>query len=343
MLGFAASLVSALLLVACEEEPEGPAVDNTPIVGLYEMPISRNNQGSEPQNALRLDISQTLMRLNGTKVLDLEGGEPADGQISDEHIVTRLREQIQAGTARERTALTVGAMLPYSTLVAVLNTLQSTNQHEVILAVRTVGNSPQAAWMPLTNWRVTPVEGEAEFEGRPPPWSAFTEHWREVYTACRAGESAGGRSSYVNCDGPHATSAEGGDLAVELWTRGQAMKVSFSQHLSEEATAEAEAEAAAEEAGPELIEGVQAAPPRPGEEIPPPPATAGVFTVRHQESVEDESSLSALVAPVCADVSCFATVVTDAGTHSMRVVSMIGAVFPNGTTAPQLRFQIPTR
>lgn len=329
VIALAASLVSAFVLVACgEEEPAGPEVDNTPIVGLFEMPISRNNQATEPQNALRLDISPTLMRLNGTKVLDLDNGRPAEGEVAD-HIVTKLRDQITGGAARERTALTIHASVPYSTLAQVLNTLQSTNMRQVAFAVRTLGESPQQGWMPLTNWRVAPTADDVEFEGRAPTWSAFTEHWREVYDACRAGR-------YIDCDGPYSSVAEGGDLGMELWTRGQGMKVTFRQANAPEP------EEGGGGGGPALIEGVGAPTPAPsGEEAEPPPATQGVFTVRHQEATQEESALSNMVAPVCADATCFATVVTDAGTASMRVLSMLGGVFPNGTQAPQLVFVLP--
>jgi len=79
----------------------------------------------------------------------------------------------------------------------------------------------------------------------------------------------------------------------------------------------------------------------PGEMEPEPPATMGAYNVRHQEATNEDSVLSNLVAPVCGDVTCQATVVTDASTPSMRVISMIGAVFPNGSHPPQLAFCIP--
>ena len=43
-----------------------------------------------------------------------------------------------------------------------------------------------------------------------------------------------------------------------------------------------------------------------------PPATEGAFNVRYQEAAAEQSALSALVAPVCADITCQATVETDA-------------------------------
>ena len=113
------------------------------------------------------------------------------------------------------------------------------------------------------------------------------------------------------------------------------MKVTFSQINAPEVTPTGN--------GPALIEGVGPALPRgvPGEMEPEPPATMGAYNVRHQEATNEDSALSNLVAPVCGDVTCQATVVTDASTPSMRVISMIGAAFPNGSHPPQLAFRIP--
>ncbi|MEC7520628.1 MAG: hypothetical protein VYE22_12215 [Myxococcota bacterium] len=323
-------LVSLTLVLGCGgEDSEEEPVDTTPIVGLYELPISRNNQGSEPSNAARIEISPTELRLNHRPVLELTSGRLPDGASAD-HIITALREQLQAQPARGSAALEVHANVPYLTLVDVLNTVHAAGLRQAHLAVRTLGESPSKSWMPLTNWRVIPHDQRpAEFASRALPWSAFTEHWREVYEACRAGQ-------YIDCDGPYANVAEGGDLGMELWTRGQGMKVTFRQ-----ANAPEEEESAGG-GGPQLIEGIAPAPAEPTEaEEEGEPATEGAFTVRHQEAVEPESALSALVQPVCGNQACQATVVADATGQSMRVISMIGAVFPNGFTAPELLFRLP--
>lgn len=330
----ASCLVAAGILVACGDEETAVEVDTTPIVGMMEIPISRSNQGTAPSNAARIEISPTELRLDHQKVLDLERGRPAESEVS-EHRITKLRERIQAGAARQRVALRVHANVPYVTLVDTLNTLWSANLREVFVSVRTPGAEPRDAWMPLGNWRVVPAPGPEDtigFEGRAPRWDDFVEQWRAVYDACRAGR-------YIDCDGPYATTAEGGELAMELWTRGQGMKVTFTRVAAPEDGAERGG------GGPSLIEGIGAPAPRqpePGEREPEPPATTGVFTVRHQEAtMESESALSNLVAPVCADVTCQVTVVTDATTPTMRVISMIGGAFPNGFNAPQLVFVIP--
>lgn len=323
------SLLAATAFAACGEETEEEPLDTTPIVGLYELPISRNNQGSEPSNAARIEISPTELRLNHRPVLELTSGRLPEGELAD-HVITKLRQELTAQPARGSAALEVHANVPYQTLVTTLNTVHAVGLREVHIAVRTLGESPSKGWMPLTNWRVIPNDQQpAEFSGRAVPWSAFTEHWREVYDACRAGQ-------YIDCDGPYASVAEGGDLGMTLWTRGQGMKVTFRQTNAPEPEAEGGG------GGPALIEGIAPAPAAPAEgEEEPDPATEGAFTVRHQESVDPESALSALVQPVCGNQGCQAVVEADATGQSMRVISMIGAVFPNGFTAPELAFRLP--
>ncbi len=323
-----AGLAGATLFVACggEEATEEP-VDTTDHVGLFEIPISRNNQATAPRDAVRVEISPTELRLNYRPVLTLERGRPADAEVAD-HVITKLRQEITGGAARGQAALRIHANVPYLTLVEVLNTLHSAGLRDVLVSVRTLGANPTEAWMQFPHFQVVPEGGEAPtFEGRPIPWDEFVAVWRNVYEACRAGQ-------YIDCDGPYASTAQGGDLEMELWTRGQGMKVSFRQ-------INAPAAAPSGGGGVAMIEGVAAAPAPAGELEEEPPATEGAFNVRHQESTSENSALSTMVAPVCADSQCRAIFITDATTPSMRVISFLGATFPNGTERPQVAFQIP--
>ena len=313
--------VFTIVSLACEEEVEEPEVDLTPVLGLLEIPISRNNQGTAPSDAVTIELTMDALRMDGTTVLDLTNGRPLETEIRD-GAYPALRSQIDGGPARSRASLRVYASAPYATLVETMNTIQGAGLRELHFAVRTPGASPSEGWMPVRNWRVVGAEEEFEFQGRPLPWSAFTEHWRDVYEACRAGR-------YVDCDGPYANTAEGGTLGMELWTRGQAMKVTFNQATPGEEEPAGEGGGG----GVQLIEGIAAPAPVDPEEEHGEPATVGAFTLRHQEAVNEPSAISNTVQPVCANAVCQATVVTDATAPSMRVISMIGAVFPQRVSA----------
>ncbi|MFK7984482.1 MAG: hypothetical protein AB8I08_00495 [Sandaracinaceae bacterium] len=306
-------------------------VDETPIVGLYEMAISRNNQGSAPSDAALIEISPTALQVDHRPIAELNRGRPADSEVGDD-IITPLLTRLRGAPARSRVAIKLHATVPYLTMVQVLNTVQEAGIHEAHFAVRTLGDTPSEGWMPLRQWRVVPHEGEIEWATRALPWSAFSEHWREVYAACRAGE-------YIDCDAPYANIAEGGELEMELWTRGQGMKVTFRQVNAPEP----EAGGGGGGGGVALIEGLAPAPAAAPAEEEAPPATVGAFNVRHQESTLEDSALSNQVAPVCANQACRAVVVADATGQSMRIVSLIGGVFANGFSEGEIAFRLPER
>ncbi|MCB9592469.1 MAG: hypothetical protein H6719_07035 [Sandaracinaceae bacterium] len=329
LLGLFAALCGATLLFACggEETTEEP-VDSTDHVGLFEIPISLNNQASGPSDAVRIEISPTELRLNYRPVVALEHGRPADTAIAD-HVITPLREALTSGPARRQAAIRMHANIPYLTFVEVLNTLQSASLRDVLIAVRAPGENPSEAWMQFPHFQVIPAGDEAPvFESRAIPWDEFVPQWQAVYDACRAGQ-------YVNCDGPYAHTAEGGDLEMEMWTRAQGMKVTFRQINAPEP-------ARTGGGGVAMIEGLAPPAVTGGGEPEVTPATEGAFTVRFQESTAaDGSAISNMVAPVCADRQCQAIFLTDATAMSMRVISFLGATFPNGTQRPQVAFRLP--
>lgn len=324
----APAVVLALAALGCGgETAEEAPVDTTDRVGLYEIPISRNNQASRPSDPLRVEISPTELLLNHRSLLALERGRPPAAEVAD-HVITRLRQEITSGAARSQVALRIHANVPYLTLVEVLHTLHSAGLRDVLVAVRTLGATPTEAWMQWPHFTVVPAGDEPPtFGGRPIPWDEFVTVWRSVYDACRAGQ-------YVDCDAPYTNTARGGDLEIELWTRGQGMKVSFRQINAPAA------ERPRGGGGPALIEGVAPAPAAPAQ-AETPGATEGAFTVRQQDATSENSSISAILAPTCADSQCRAVFVTDATTPAMRVVSFLGAAFPNGTQRPQVAFRIP--
>lgn len=329
------TLVIALAFTACGQAAEEEApVDTTPIVGALEIPIARNNQAPEPSGAALIEITPTELRLDHRQVVALESGGRVPAAQLAENVITPLRQGLTTGAARPRAALWVNANVPYVTLVQALNTLHGANMREVSFAVRrgtTTGG--ERGWMRLSRWHVAPAGDEAvtSFAGPARPWSDFVDHWREMYASCR--ES----TVYIDCDGTARNIAQGGELQVNLWARGQGMKVTFMQVNA----GEAGAAAPPANTGPALIEGVRAAPPASPEVDLGPIVSEGAFNFRHQDSVANESAFSNTVQPVCGTESCQVVLDADATTPSMRVLSMLGAFYANGFTEPELAFRIP--
>lgn len=334
-LALAPTMVLALLGCGEEAAPE-EAVDTTPIVGLMELPISLRNDAPAPSGALRIEINQTELRLESRPVLELERNGRLPESAYDDTGIPALATAVHAAPARSSVSITAHSMVQWGTTLRVIQTLVAAGYRSPLIAVRTPSatGASSAAWMPITEPRIVaagrqPVD-PAEFGSGNRPWSDFATSWRPAYDACRAGR-------YVDCDFPQeaAPLAEGGFLQVRLFTRGQAMQIEFQR------AGEPPPERPA--GGPALIEGVRAAAPAgAGEEVPPDPVMDATFSLRSDQAVLEDSPITGVVRPVCGAQPCQTVVEADDDTPTMRVVSLLGAAFPDGSTPPVLALRIPT-
>ena len=67
-------------------------------------------------------------------------------------------------------------------------------------------------------------------------------------------------------------------------------------------------------------------------------ATEAGFQFRGGESVKTPSPVSATMAPLCGKAACGIVITGRQDTVALWVIAMIGAAFPDGTTAPQAAF-----
>lgn len=335
----ALALLTSLALagaVACGGSEEAQeTVDTTPIVGLMELPISHRNDASAPGDALRIEMSPTELRLESRPVYTLERGRVARTEVGPEGGLTKLATAISAAPARSRAAITAHGLVGYGTLARTIQSLTTAGYREISVAVRPLsptGAAPtSASWIALSSPRIVPWGPEpvdpAAYGGGNRPWSDFVTHWQEAYDACRAGE-------YVDCDPVPLAPADGGFLQVVLWARGQGMQVRFNR-------VGAPAPEPAQPAGPRLIEGVRAPNPGEGEEVPPDPSLTGAFAFRATQATIAESPITNVARPVCGAAVCQTVIEADEETPVMRVLSFLGAAFPNGSTAPQIVLRLP--
>lgn len=321
-----APLMVALLLgvTACGEEAPPPEPELPPLVGGLEVPISLRNDGATPTNALRIEIGMGEMHVDSHALFEMTGGRPAASEVTPTGYPALL-QRVQASPARTSAALTIYATVPYGTTVRVMQTLIAAGYHEFSFAVRAADGSPTIRWLTLTSPEIAPAEGDVAMVGTERPWEDFTSHWSEVYDACRGGH-------YVDCDGLPAVAAPGGHLQLELWTRGSGMILRFDQIDVGDAGVPTAPTVA-------MLPGVPQ--PTSGDDPPPRPFTTGAFSFRAEEANQATSAISATTRPVCATAVCPTVVVADDITPTMRVISLLGAAFPNGTTAPRLAFRLP--
>jgi hypothetical protein len=319
-------LFSSLTLFACGED-EPPPVDPAPTIGVLELPISLRSVANAPANAARLQVSPTELGFDGRKLLDLDGGLVAAGDRADD-VISPLRSAIQGGAARRSAVVEMHVNVPYQTTTLILATLAASGVREVAFAVRKPG-ATTPTYLVLDHWRVAPftdepvvMEGEAQRS-----WADMVLAWEDAYTACR-------RDHYVDCNPKPTYPAAGGRLEMRFFSRGSAVKAEFRQFDAPETP---------EQLPPEMLEGVPPPPTaQPGEEIIV-PVDHGAFTWRFEAATDELSPISAAFRPLCGARACGIVVTGDVETMTMRIVSMLGAAFPDGTPAPHVVFLIPSR
>ncbi len=321
-----AFVLATSVLAACGGEATPPAdPELPPLVGSLEVPISLRNDGTRPSNALRIEINNTAMHVDGHALYELTRGVPPAAELTPEGY-TQLRTRIASLPARGIAALTIHGVVPYGTFVHVLQTLIAAGYHEFAIAVRAPDSSPALHWMTFTSPEIAPEHGPVTFPGTERAWEDFTTHWGEVYDACRDGH-------YIDCDGRPAVAAPGGHLQLVLWSRGQGMIVRFNQvDVADGGVPAGTTPTVA------MLPGVPQ--PQSDDEPPPRPFTTGAFSFRADEATQADSAISTTTRPVCGAGVCPTLVEADEGTAFMRVASLIGAAFPSGSIAPRLAFRM---
>ena len=224
--------------------------------------------------------------------------------------------------------MSLHANLPYETTTRILATLQAANVHEAAFAVR-AGTSTDAAWMVLPRFEVR--EEVDEFYEWPAShtraWSELGPVWSDMYSACR-------EEHYVDCAFKATNIAEGGNMHITLFARGNAVKVDLHRFGAPDPEP-------TRPSGPALIEGIAPDPTEMVEEAP--PAVTAAFTWRFEASVQEDSPLSKTMRPLCGVSPCGVLMVAEGQTQTMRIVSFLGSAFPNGTEPPLVMFQVPPR
>ncbi len=327
-LPFLLILSLAGVVAGCEEEAPESTESDAPILGLMEFPIS-HRVAPAPSGAARIEVSPTLLRLDGATVLELERGRPAEDAVQGDQLPA-LASAIAAAPARRIAELNLHGNTPYRTTALILSTLKAANIGQLAFAVRTPGE-PQPGFLLIDSFELREESQErfAFSDQHMPDWDAFAEGWSSMYTACR-------ENHYVDCAFKPSNIAEGGKAHLTLFVRGNAIKLELHRIADEE---EEEAPAGG---GVAMIDGVPSPEPAEDEEMGP-PADHGAFTWRFNASTDAESPVSGTMRPLCGARSCGVLVTSEGQTQTMRIVSFLGALFPTGTEAPHVVFEVPSR
>ncbi|MEM9191229.1 MAG: hypothetical protein AAGF12_18805 [Myxococcota bacterium] len=323
------STLALCLLLACDEEETITTDDTTPIVGTLELPISHRHQDSEPSGGARVEISPTEFRLEGQKLFDMTGGYVPDGEHAD-GLIGKVRDSLQSGPARSSARVRLHANTPYQTLAFMMKTLKAANVNTVGFEVRAPNTTSSSGWLVVTSYDVTdanadPVEMPGQYQRR---WADWVAGWEAAYTGCR-------RDHYVDCTHHTANTPSDGNLELRFFARGQALKVEFRRFGGETVEETTPTPAA-------MLDGVPAPVPA-AEEEGPPPLEHGAFTWRFEAATEELSPIKDAMRPLCGAQPCGFVQTGDVQTMSMRLISLWGAAFSDGTESPHIAFHIPTR
>ncbi len=310
-------------VVGCDGQTKKP--DLPPMLGILELPISHRTSGSEPQNATRVEIGTSEIRIDGEPVLTLQSGRvPATDVQGD--VLTKLKAVL--GSKRVL-AISIHAATPYATLFHVMHTGLTSGAHEVAFRVRKPGSNTETGWLAIGQSHFVDSADEGHFaDGDLPPWDTFTRVWEDAVDACHLSQRS-------DCGYKPLAKAEGGKLDLMLRARGTGLALRFRQAgVPPPVDAPKPVRKAAE-----MLDGIRAAPA--AEEVPPEPSNEHVFTLRADQATVKPSPVSGIMKVVCGAQACPAVIDAESLGMSGRVLSLIGASFPDGTPEPRLAWVRP--
>lgn len=325
------------LCAGCGKQEDAAAVPSGPIVGILDLALSARNTGAGPADAHDVELAANALNVGGLPVLSLTDGVFAPADRSGDTL-PKLKDAF-AKTPHGTMTLSVSSSIPYSSAALVLSTAKAADVNSVAFKVRPPGSQTNTGFLVLDNFSVRPKtksdEDVAIAGAAPRPWSDFTSQWEAVQTGCRAAPTG-------SCAFKPEKIAEGGTLRTVLYAAGQGVNVGFYRVGAPPPAAPAaepekpskkakKAKASKKSKNVDPVAEVEEAE----------PATEASFQFRAQEAVAASSAISETLRPVCAQTACGVAVQGEKATLFVRLLSLIGAAFPDRTTAPIVAFELP--
>ena len=302
-----------------------------------ELPVSLRTGDQAPSNAHQLEATTEQLRVGGSPVIPLANGKVGDGDKAN-GLIPKLEAKLKSSSGSSL-ALRLQANIPYETLALILNTAKSAGVQNAAFQVREVGNSNKTGWLATDNYVMSskaddlpPVAAVTPIE-----WETFTGKWAQVTEACRTAPTG-------NCAYADNNFARGGTLKIELFSSGRGVNIDFYQRgLTPEQEKEEEKRRMKDLAKKkeDFLQGRISHEDMVTYLLLGDPSTQALFQFRYQEALSAPSSLTGTIAPLCHTQRCGIVVTADPISPMVRVVSMMGAAFPNGTTSPAYAFEMP--
>jgi hypothetical protein len=324
--------------LACGKKEESAAAPSGPIVNVLDLALSARNSGTAPADAHDVEVASTAINVGGQQALTLTDGIVAPADRSGD-VIPKLKDALTK-TSHANMILSVSSSVPYSTAALVLSTAKAANVNSVSFKVRPPGSQSNTGFLTLEKFGVrakTKNDEDIAIAGAAPrPWSDFTSQWDAVQSACRAAPTG-------NCASKPESIAEGGNLRIVLYAAGQGVNVAFYRVGAPPPPAPAaEPAKPAKKGKKDKGKGKKEKAFDPVAEVEQaPPATEAAFQFRAQEAVAASSAISETMRPVCGQTACGVAVQGEKATLFVRLLSLIGAAFPDRTPAPVVAFELP--
>jgi hypothetical protein len=317
-----------------EEQAQAPL---GPALSVLELPVALRAGDPQPSDFNKVEANLSEVRVNDQVAIKLENGRVPAAERQDGE-VPKLKAAL-ASPAHSRIALSVHASLPYETAALILNAAAGAGIHQLSFQVRKAGGPTNTGWLTLNAFQMTPRTNDAVAMTSVDPrkWDEFSAQWQAMYDACRGSKTG-------NCPFVPGSIATGGDLKIVLFGAGDGVNLNFFRvGLSPEQLAAEEKARTTKLAGKkeDVIQGRVKATDIEKELTEGEPASDASFQFRAREAIDPPSVLTDVMHPLCGSRACGAVVSAEANTLMIRVVSVIGAAFADGTTAPTLAFEMP--
>jgi biopolymer transport protein ExbD len=332
------SLTLLLGAVGCSHEADATksAEAAGPPLGVLELPVSLRTGDKAPDNARKVEVTTSELRVDDKVVLKLEGSRVPAAEQKD-GVITKLSAAL-ANPARGRIALHAHASLPYETAALVLNTASAAGMHQLTLRVRKPGGSTETGWLSVDAFQMTPrTYDEVPLQGvEARAWDEFAAAWQAMHDACRASQTA-------TCAYVESSVAKGGKLKLVLFAAGSGVNVNVFRVGLTPADLAAEEQRRKAELASKKEDAIQGRAKRTDVEkdlAEGEPATEALFQFRAQEALDPPSAVSAVMQPLCGTKPCGAVVSAESNTLMVRVVSLIGAAYSEGASVPPLAFEM---
>ena len=339
--------VSGLIACGGDKPAEEAPPPSGPIVSVLELPVTLRSQGTAPSDAANVEISTNEIHVAGLNVITLTAGNVPEAERQSGQI-PKLAKALSAGP-HGAMSLAVASGVPYETVALALATAKSAGVGKVDFQVR-APSATTAGHFVIENLDVKPKtksDTNQTFAGlSPKPWSDFANQWDAVQSACKASPTG-------SCAFKPEKVADGGELKIVLHAAGQGVNVEYfrigpmpepeAAPEPEKAGKGAKKKKPAKKKGKkvEMIDGVPAQKDVVDEALNAPPATEALFQFRAQEAVATPSAITETLKPVCGTSACGVVIQAEKATTFVRVISLLGAGFPNGTNAPSVVFELP--